>query len=385
MQSASQGTNRPSSRQLVALGVDGASSIRVSAQTEPSGPSAAVKSCRDLILNNRVTLIYADGRTAGAPAPAHCYVKGIIGGSITFHVQLPYPPDWNGHLVHRGDGGADGDLDFSDSLVGRGYTVVNSNTGHDVGATGDQWAFRDSRAEEDFAYRAVHFATNAAKTGVQAYYRKPQDHAFHIGCSSGGRQGLLAAQLFPYDFDGIIAGAPGHLRMARRVYRLSTQKRLFANDFATNLAFDADRDGKQESLGKVDLLASAVLARCDPADGIKDGIIEPPFCTFDPRTDLPVCSSQSDREDCLTLRQIESVEQIYDGVRNSSGELLYPGVPVGTERQWPRFLILTPAMASFPTRCASAPHWPIPSIGTIPGCRSPVPLCPTEEVGLVGV
>jgi len=78
-----------------------------------------------------------------------------------------------------------------------------------------------------------------------------------------------------------------------------------------------------------------VLARCDAADGIKDGIIEPPFCKFDRRTDLPVCSSRSDREDCLTLRQIESVEQIYDGVRNSSGELLYPGVPVGTECQWP--------------------------------------------------
>ena len=266
-------------------------------------------------------------------------MKGIIGGSITLDVQLPHPPDWNGHLVHRSDGGADGDLDFSDSLVGRGYAVVNSNTGHDVGATGDQWAFRDSRAEEDFTYRAGHFATNAAKTGVQAYYRKPQDHAFHIGCSSGGRQGLLAAQLFPYDFDGIIAGAPGHPRIARRVYRLSTQKRLFANDFATNLAFDADLDGEQESLWKVDLLASAVLARCDAADGIKDGIIEPPFCKFDPRTDLPVCSSRSDREDCLTLRQIELVEQIYDGVRNSSGELLYPGVPVGTERQWPRLLI----------------------------------------------
>ena len=128
-----------------------------------------------------------------------------------------------------------------------------------------------------------------------------------------------------------------------------------------------------------------MLARCDAADGIKDGIIEPPFCKFDRRTDLPVCSSRSDREDCLTLRQIESVEQIYDGVRNSSGELLYPGVPVGTECQWPRLLIPTPAMASFPTRCAPAPHWPKPSIGTIPGCRSPVPFCPTEKVGLVGV
>ena len=185
----------------------------------------------------------------------------------------------------------------------------------------------------------MHFATNAAKTVVRSYYGKPQDYAYHFGCSSGGRQGLLAAQLFPYDFEGIIAGAPGHRRVARRVYRLSTQKQLFADDFAANLAFDADRDGKQESLGKVDLLADAVLDRCDAADGIRDGIIEPPFCKFDPRTDLPVCPEGTDREDCLTLRQIESVERLYDGVRKSSGELVYPGVPLGTEPQWPRLLI----------------------------------------------
>ena len=197
------------------------------AVAQPNLPTASadVQLCRDQILNNRLTLIYADARGPSSAVAAHCYVKGIIAGSITFHVQMPFPSDWNGRLVHRGDGGSDGDLDFSDGLVAQGYAVVNSNTGHDVGATGDQWAFRDLRAEEDFAYRAVHFATNAAKAAVRAYYGKSQDFAYHFGCSSGGRQGLLAAQLFPYDFDGIIAGAPGHRRTARRVYRLSIQKR----------------------------------------------------------------------------------------------------------------------------------------------------------------
>ena len=82
-----------------------------------------------------------------------------------------------------------------------------------------------------------------------------------------------------------------------------------------------------------------MVDRCDAADGIEDGIIEPPLCEFDPRADLPVCPTHSDRADCLTPQQIESVEQIYDGVRNSAGELIYPGTPPGPEPQWPRLLI----------------------------------------------
>ncbi len=317
-----------------------AATIAVAAgQTNGSVSNSTDQGCRDLILNNRITIIYADVRTGSAPATAHCYVKGLIGGSITFHVQLPVSGEWNGRLVHRGDGGGDGDLDFSDDLVARGYAVVNSNTGHDVGATGDQWAYRDNRAEEDFAYRAVHFSTNAAKTVVAAYYGKSQKFAYHFGCSTGGRQGLAAAQLFPYDFDGIVAGAPGHRGIERRVYRLDTQKRLFDDNFAANLAFDADKDGKQESLAKVELLASAVLSRCDAADGIKDGIVEPPFCKFDPRSDLPICPQGTDAETCFTPRQIESIEAIYEGARNSAGELVYPGVALGTESQWPRIFV----------------------------------------------
>lgn len=189
------------------------------------------------------------------------------------------------------------------------------------------------------ASSAMHFATNAPKTLVDVYYGRAQDFAYHFGCFTGGRQGLIAAQLFPYDFDGIVAGAPGHRDIERRVHRLSTQRRLFADDFAANLAFDADKDGKQESLAKIAVLADAVLSKCDAAAGIKDGIIEPPLCEFYPRSDLPLCRKGTDAETCFTPRQVESIEHLYTGTHNSASELVYPGAPLGTERQWPRVFV----------------------------------------------
>jgi feruloyl esterase len=263
----------------------------------------------------------------------------LIGGSITFHAQLPFPDQWNGRLLHLGDGGSDGDLDFADRFVARGYATVNSNTGHDAGAEGGMFGFRNARASEDFAYRAVHFTTNAGKTLIETYYGKQQEYAYHFGCSTGGRQGLVAAQLFPYDFDGIIAGAPATQTMEKAAHRISTQQRLFADDFGGNLAFDADKDGKQESLAKVELLADTVLEKCDKADGIEDGVVEPPLCKFDPGADLPKCPKGQDLATCFTPKQIDSVRHLYEGTRNSSGKLVYPGAPLGSESSWPRVYI----------------------------------------------
>ncbi|WP_163434766.1 tannase/feruloyl esterase family alpha/beta hydrolase, partial [Escherichia coli] len=41
-----------------------------------------------------------------------------------------------------------------------------------------------------------------------AYYRRPIRYSYWDGCSTGGRQGLIEAQRYPSDFDGILAGAP---------------------------------------------------------------------------------------------------------------------------------------------------------------------------------
>ena len=67
--------------------------------------------------------------------------------------------------------------------------------------------------------------------------------------------------------------------------------------------------------------------------------MEPPFCKFDPRDDLPLCPQGVDNGQCFTERKIDSIEAIYSGVRNSAGELIYPGLLVGTEPQWPRQLV----------------------------------------------
>jgi len=47
-----------------------------------------------------------------------------------------------------------------------------------------------------------------AKAIITAYYGKAPKYSYWYGCSTGGRQGLMEAQRFPTDFDGVIAGAP---------------------------------------------------------------------------------------------------------------------------------------------------------------------------------
>ncbi len=47
-----------------------------------------------------------------------------------------------------------------------------------------------------------------AKRIAARYYGRPPAYSYWDGCSTGGRQGLMEAQRFPGDFDGIVAGAP---------------------------------------------------------------------------------------------------------------------------------------------------------------------------------
>ena len=52
----------------------------------------------------------------------------------------------------------------------------------------------------DFADRAVHEMTVAAKAIVHAFYETPPKLSYWNGCSGGGRQGLIEAQRFPWDY-----------------------------------------------------------------------------------------------------------------------------------------------------------------------------------------
>lgn len=300
--------------------------------------------CRELVLHPGLTITYADVVEKSEGVPAHCYVKGVISNSISWHAQLPARVNWSGRFVHKGDGGIDGDLDFraglyKDSWIRTGDAVANSNTGHDVG-TGPNWALDNRQAEVDFGYRAVHLTTVAAKTLIEAYYGRPPEASYHVGCSNGGRQGLIAAQRFPQDFDGIVAGAPSIFRAANFYHHLKLMQHLYRDGMAANLADDGDGDGTPDSLGNVRLLHRAILDRCDTIDGVRDEVIDyPPACDFDLDGFLAqhACAGAAAEASCFTAAQADYVRHLYAGSAKPGGALVYPGVVPGSEYAWEPF------------------------------------------------
>ena len=306
------------------------------AEQAPAVTDAERAGCEALLHVRNLTITYAGLAEAGGVA--YCYVKGILPPAIHFHVQLPLPRDWNGRLLKWGDGGKDGDLDFADHRVAAGYAVANSNTGHDNGAEPGSSFARDNRqAEIDFGYRAVHLTTAAGKTLVRAYYGAAPEYSYFEGCSTGGRQGLMEAQRYPDDFDGIVAGAPANHYQDMNAVRVWLLQRMFRDDFAGALAFDTDGDGHFDSVRKLEILADAVLAACDADDGVADGVIDDPLaCGFDARRDLAAhrCPGDVDGDACFTAAQIRTVADFHAGPRDRHGRAIYAGKPFGSERQW---------------------------------------------------
>ncbi|HSH75099.1 MAG TPA: tannase/feruloyl esterase family alpha/beta hydrolase, partial [Longimicrobiales bacterium] len=242
-----------------------------------------------------------------------------------------------------GDGGKDGDLDFADHRLAEGYAVANTNMGHDAGAEpGSSFAFDNRQAEIDFGYRAVHLTVVAGKEIVDAYYGRTPEYSYFEGCSTGGREGLMEAQRYPYDFDGIVAGAPAHLYQELNASRTWLLQRMYLNDFAGSLSFDTDGDGLPDSPRKLELLIEAVLAKCDAIDGIEDGVIDDPrACDFDPAVDLRsmMCGGDVNGEACFTRLQLRNVGDFYAGAYDSSGHRVYPGHAFGSEAEWMRLYV----------------------------------------------
>jgi feruloyl esterase len=298
--------------------------------------------CAALLDLPSLTITIAKIVDAKGDTPRYCYVRGAIPPGIAYHVQLPLQGNWNGRFLLSGDGGKDGDLDFADQRLAQGYAVANTNMGHDAGAEpGGSFAFDNRQAEIDFGYRAVHTTTTAAKTVVAAYYKKPPAHSYFEGCSTGGREGLMEAQRYPNDFDGISAGAPVMYYEALNAGHTWLLQRAFRDNYAGNLAFDADHDGTPESLAKLSLLHDAVLARCDARDGIKDGVVDDPLaCDFVPSRDLAarMCAGDIDADNCLTKRQLTTVEDFYRGPYDSRGTSILKGRAFGSEAGWTEYL-----------------------------------------------
>jgi feruloyl esterase len=233
------------------------------AQGQPAAaPVDERLACEALIEMPNVTVTYAVLKPKAGTTPEHCYMRGSISGNIRFHVQLPLRRNWNGRVLVIGDGGQDGTLNYDNERVAQGYAVANSNTGHDSGVEPESsFAYENLQSAIDFSYRAVHLTANAAKTIVRSYYTQPARYAYFAGCSGGGRQAMIASQRFPGDFDGILGGAPVFEYQTNGLTNVWMAQKVFVNNFAGDLGFHKDGDGKPESLAKLGILRDAVLAK----------------------------------------------------------------------------------------------------------------------------
>ena len=163
--------------------------------------------------------------------------------------------------------------------------------------------------------------TVAAKAIIEEFYGTRPKFSYWNGCSTGGRQGLMEAQRFPADYDGIIAGAPAN-----------PQTRLAAWNLYVGQAALKDPAHTIPS-AKYRAIHQAVLNACDAPDGLKDGLIgDPARCNFNFAT--LACSDQ-DVPSCLTTAQVETAQKVTSPVvHRKTGEIVFPGLALGTELGW---------------------------------------------------
>lgn len=318
---------------------------RVSGQTSSRSQPIVARptSCASLVglaFDGNTTVTAASDVTSGTltvgPAltlthlPPFCRVQGVSRPSpdsdIVFEVWLPHADQWNGKFLSSGEGGYVGQLNYTrngldgglDEVLRRGYATASTDTGHR--ASDPMWAAGHPERVIDYLYRAKHLVTVAAKGIVTAHYGRPARRSYFSSCSNGGRQGLLEAQRYPDDFDGIVVGAPWN-------YQSHSNAGFAWNSQALSAP------GAAIPPVKLAAVNAAALAACDARDGLADGVIsDPSRCAFDPAVLL--CKGP-DTNACLTGPQLAALRKIYAGPANPRTKAaIFPGFAIGGEAGW---------------------------------------------------
>jgi hypothetical protein len=280
------------------------------------------------------------GASAVGPLPAHCRVDGMINrrkGSdgeefgIGFSIALPEPSAWNGDLMMQGGGGGNGVVAYpvgasftgDKPALSRGFAVASTDSGHKAKTGGFDFTFmRDQQAYLDFAYMANAEVAGVAKQIIDRYYSKPAAYSYFVGCSTGGREGMILSQRFPTVFNGIVSGDPA---MRTGLSNLAIAQWI---PVAYNQASPKDASGKPEIdkfLTEKDrkVFMDGLMKQCDARDGVADGMIfDPMGCDFDPA--VLACKAGED-DTCIAPEKIAAIKKAFSGPTNAYGTQVYPG------------------------------------------------------------
>jgi pimeloyl-ACP methyl ester carboxylesterase len=257
------------------------------------------------------------------PADGSCRVVATVthppaNDRVKVFIALPMK-GWNGRFRGTGGGGfSGGSANSLRGPVAQGFAAGATDTGHE-GGSGSFALNANGRLNwqeiRDNAYLGIHDMTVVGKALVQAFYGKPPRYSYFIGNSTGGRQGLMEAQRYPEDYDGIVSGCPA----------INWHRFLPADLWAQAVMHDAQNFLPK---AKLDAVTAAVIAACDGADGVVDGVIDDPIrCSWDPRAFVGTAVGDS----TFTERDADVIRQIWDGPRGHDGRFLWHGFTRGAD------------------------------------------------------
>ena len=259
--------------------------------------------------------------------PAFCRVVASVKDAPDFDVRVEIwmPNDgWKGVFHVNGNGGYAGVLAYNygamEAAIKRGYASAETDLGMAPATplNGDALIGHPDKWK-DWGMLGTHEAAVAGRQIVKAFYGADAKRSYYTGCSTGGQQGLIEAEYFPDDFDGILAGAPVVNRTWGHAVAVTSYQ-------AANL-----KPGHMLSKANLTLLTNSAVAACGAkANGLKSDpfIADPLSCDFDAAA--LTCKGAA-ADDCLTAEQVEAAKAIYLGPADKNGKALFYGELPGSE------------------------------------------------------
>jgi len=257
------------------------------------------------------------------PANRMCLVTAVVthppaGDRVKVWIGLPLT-NWNGRFLGSGGGGfLGGSQGNLREPAARGFAVGATDTGHEGGSGSfalDAKGRQNWQGIIDNAYLGIHEMTVVGKAFTKAFYGKAPRYAYFVGGSTGGRQGLMEAQRFPDDYDGILSACPAinwHRFVPASLWPEVVM--LSMSNFV--------------SKAKLDAATAAAVAACDADDGVKDGVIDDPgHCTYDPKA---LVGTQVGNE-TFTAADAEVIGKIWQGPRAQDGSFMWHGLDRGAD------------------------------------------------------
>lgn len=283
-------------------------------------------------------------RPYSGPLPTYCRIEGVMnrrtgvdGEEFGIGFALALPENWNGDFEMEGGGGSNGiiyepygTMDAGDvPALERGFAVATNDTGHKAKTGGFDFNFRkDQQAALDFDYMANAEVARVVKKIIADYYGKPAAYSYFVGCSTGGREGMILSQRWPSVFNGIVSGDPA-IRTGLSNIAIGPWTAVAYNQIAPK-----GTDGKPnlaEAITDSDrkLVIDALLKQCDASDGVADGMIfDPLACKFDP---AELICKHGQTTSCLSAEKAGAIEKVFGGPKNSLGDQVYPGFLYDTD------------------------------------------------------